>query len=340
MSRHITRRAFIGASVLAAAAGAGALSGCSGSSSGTKVRIGTMPTEDILPMWVAESEGLFVQDGLDDVEIVVFESAQNLSAAITAGEVDLAMTDPMRAVKLTESGASVVMEWITLGADASQGRFGVLAGEDAEFDDLKGMSAYLATADFGVGHENAGSVAVASNTVPEYVFDKLCDAAGVEFGTVEIPSLADRYSMVASGEVLAAALPGSLLALGEASGLKVVADDTKGDNLSQSVMVATASFAADNAAAVEAVAKVWDMAVDAINASPEDYRALLVEKANLNSAVADSYPISTYPHALDGDALAHPSAELIEPQIAWMKEKGYSDKDATYDETTGAIEVA
>lgn len=338
MSRHITRRSFIGASVLAAAAGAGALSGCSGSSSGTKVRIGTMPTEDILPMWVAESEGLFVQDGLDDVEIVVFESAQNLSAAITAGEVDLAMTDPMRAVKLTESGASVVMEWITLGADASQGRFGVLAGENAEFDDLEGMASFVATADFAT--EEGGSVAVASNTVPEYVFDKLCSAAGVEFGTVEIPSLADRYSMVASGEVLAAALPGSLLALGEASGLKVIADDTKGDNLSQSVMVATASFAADNAAAVEAVAKVWDMAVDAINASPEDYRALLVEKANLNSAVADSYPISTYPHALDGDALAHPAAELIEPQIAWMKDKGYSDKDATYDASTGAIEVA
>lgn len=60
------------------------------------IRIGTMPTEDILPMWVAEQEGLFEKAGIN-AEIVVFDSAQGLSAALTAGEVDIAMTDPMRA---------------------------------------------------------------------------------------------------------------------------------------------------------------------------------------------------------------------------------------------------
>lgn len=37
-----------------------------------------MPTEDILPMWVAEQEGLFEKAGVN-AEIVVFDSAQGLS---------------------------------------------------------------------------------------------------------------------------------------------------------------------------------------------------------------------------------------------------------------------
>ncbi len=290
-------------------------------------------------MWIAEQEGLFAEVGVD-AEVVSFDSAQSLSAAITAGEVDMAMTDIMRAVKLCESGAPVVMEWVTLGDVADQGRFGVLAPADAPYSTLAEMAAYGASGDapegFGVG--------VAGNTVPEYVFDKLCEEVGLEPGAipaVEVASLPERYGLVASGKLAGAALPASLLTLGEANGMKLIADDTQGGNLSQSVMVARAAFAEEHPEAVKAVAGAWGAAAILCNATPEAYRTLLVENANINEAVADEYPISTYPLATTADdEYLHPTDDMVAPVIAWMQEKGYGGEGVTYDAATGAFTVS
>lgn len=306
-----------------------ALSACGASAAKDVIRIGTMPTEDILPLWVAEQENLFSDAGLD-VEIVVFDSASSLSAALTAGEVDMAMTDPMRAAKLAESGTDLSMEWVTLGAEPAQGRFGILVAPDSGFASLSDLK------------QGSKGVGVASNTVPEYVFDKLCAQEGIDSSSIvtsEVASLPDRFSLVSAGQLDAAALPASLLDLGEAQGMVVLADDTQGQNLSQSVMVARASFVeGDGASELVKIAEIWDEAAQQINADPESYRELLIEKANLNEKVASTYPISQYPSALTADgALAHPAAELIEPVLAWMAQKGYLEGALVYNEDDGTI---
>lgn len=321
--------------------------GCAGSpadegasadnSADVTVRIGTMPTEDILPMWVAERDGLFAEQGVQ-AEVVTFDSAPALSAAITAGQVDMAMTDIMRAVKLCESGTPVVLEWVTLGETAPEGRFGVMAPAGSPYDSLADLAAGAARGDEAA----LQGVGVAANTVPEYVFDALCEQAGIAadaIPTQEVASLPERYSLMASGQLAAAALPGSLLALGEANGMKLLADDSTGDNVSQSVMVAQEAFAADHQDAVVAVALAWNAAADLINADPEAFRTLLSEKANLNESIADSYPISTYPSAYEQGALKRPVATMVEPVVAWMAEKGYSEKGAAYDAAAGTFSI-
>lgn len=343
---YINKLSQIGTSLLVAALVCSAcLTGCStGTSSGgskpaaSVIRIGSMPTEDILPLWVAERDGFFVDENVR-VEIQVFDSAPALSAAITAQQVDLAMTDIMRAVKLTESGTPLNLEWVTLGTDAAQGRFGVLAPADAPYNTLSELAAYVAENPVAEGE----GVGVAANTVPEYSFDALCLEAGVEPGTiptVEVASLPERFGLVASGKILAAALPNSLLTMGEAKGLKVIADDTQGGNISQSVMVALSSFAQDNENAIEAVAKAWDKAVEAINANPTVFKELLFEKANIKAELATIYQVSAYPMAMNGANLAHPLESIVEPYLTWMRAKGYGALDATYNSATGAIKAA
>lgn len=299
------------------------------------VRIGTMPTEDFLPMWAAEKDGMFADAGVD-VELLTFDSAQALSAAIAAGEVDMAMTDIMRAAKLTESGTSVDLEWVTLGETADQGVFGILAPADAPYNNLQEMEAWFASPDGGQAAADVRGVGVGANTVPEYVFDKLCGEAGVTLPSEEVASLPERFGLVASGQLPGAALPASLLRLGEAQGMKVIADDSTGENLSQSVMVARSGWAADNAEAVTKVAQAWDAAVEAIAADPAAYAPLLAEKANLNEAIASDYPVSTYPAALRDGQLAHPSASMVQPVLAWMDESSYGGR-VSYDEATGAL---
>ena len=97
--------------------GAALVSGCSGnaesgSSAGSHagdggagtVNVGTMVTEDFLPGWAAERDGLFGTDA--QVNIITFQSAQELAAAMTSGDIDLAMTDPQVSAVLTAGGTS------------------------------------------------------------------------------------------------------------------------------------------------------------------------------------------------------------------------------------------
>ena len=293
----------------------------SASSQARALTIGTLATEDILPLWVAQAEGLFSESGLV-VQIVPFQSATELISGVSSGEVDLAMTDIMVTASIFASGVDVQMQWVTLGIAPEQGRFVIMAGPNsniAKLEDLAGVP-------IGVG----------SNTILEYVMDKLLEGAGVptdQIAIEELQKLPVRYQAMASGEVAAAALPGTLLALGEASGCKLIADDTKGENLSQSVMIVRSDLLSDGAAVeqIEKLEDTWDKAAELINASPETYRDVLVANANLPEEIAQSYPISTYP------TVQLPTAAMVEPVLAWMEQKGYLAKPLAYDEATGAF---
>lgn len=332
----VSRRTFAGGLLAGIGLAGASLLGLAGCSDGGQQRvasarseasklpsvvIGTMPTEDTLPFYVAADQGLFAQAGID-ATVEFFQSAQELSVAVTSGDVQLAMTDPMVSASLWAAGTHITLEWVTLGTDAGQGRFGVQVGPNSTFTSL----ADLAGVPVGVG----------SDTVPEYVFDVLMQRAGVPDDQIvgeEIKKLPVRYQMMESGQVAAAALPGSMLALGEANGCRTLADDTTGENISASVMVAGAGFAqsSQGAAALEVLKGVWDQAASAINADPDAYRSVLIANANLSDAVASSYPISTYPTCV------RPPADLVTPVLEWMTRKGYLATALTYHEEDGSF---
>ncbi len=344
-SRMVTRRTFaggmlaLGASMMTFAgcasggnAGASSASSSAGSQSSgsagaaTKVNVGTLATEDILPLWVALDEGFTADEDVNkagiDLNVVTFQSASELIAGVSSGDVNMAMTDPMVSASLFASGTDVLLQWVTLGETAAQGRFGIQTAGNSGIGSLSD----LAGVPIGVG----------SNTILEYVMDVLMADAGVPADKVlveELQKLPVRFQAMASGEVKAAALPGSLLALGESQGFVTLADDTKGDNISQSVMIVRRDFleADGGAEAVAAVRGLWDKAASAINADPESYRSLLVEKASLPEEVADTYPISEYPSA------KLPTADMIEPVLEWMRAKGYLEKEISYSESDGSF---
>jgi NitT/TauT family transport system substrate-binding protein len=291
-----------------------------------EIAIGTMPTEDFLPLWVAANEGLFAQKGIQ-VRVETFQSAQELSTALASDAIDFAMTDPMVTAALVQGGTALTMHWVTLGASAEQGRFGIMANPDSGVRTLKD----LAGKPIGVG----------SNTILEYVMDQLMLEAGLSSEQIvaeEIKKIPVRYEMMTSGQVPAAALPGSLLVLGEASGMVLVADDSKGRNLSQSVLIARDAFTdtAEGQVAVELLREIWDEAAAKVNANPDAYRALLIEKtlAAMPPSVQEGYPVSDYPMA------AKPSSAMIDPVLTWMLDKGYLTEPLSYDPATGSLSKA
>jgi NitT/TauT family transport system substrate-binding protein len=299
-----------------------ALAGCSGTSSTeptklTKVRIGTLPTEDALPLWVAQKQGLFKKAGLD-VSITTFQSAQERDAALTASAIDGFMGDIIAAAELEAGGVPVRITTVMLGATPAEGRFGVAVKPKSTVTQLAQL------ADKPVG--------VSSGTIQEYVLDRLMEAAGVgkeHIRKEEVKKVPARFELLMSGKLDAAALPEPFLSLAEKQGARIVADDTKGPaNLSQTVLVFSKKFL-DKTGGADAVSKllgVWDEAVGVVNADPNSWRPLLVEKARLPKPLATIYRVNTYPtHLL-------PTKEQVEDVLGWMRTTGILGKTIFYED--------
>jgi NitT/TauT family transport system substrate-binding protein len=285
-----------------------------------KVRIGVLPTEDSLPLWVAEQNGLFKSAGLD-VTLTMFQSAQERDAALTAGAIDGFMGDPIAAALLRNGGVPVKITTIMLGATAQQGRFGIAVKPGSKVASLTQLA--------GV------PIGTSSATIQEYVLDQLMQEAGVPAAQVkksEVAKVPVRFQLLMSGKLEAAALPEPFLSLAEKQGAKVVADDTKGANISQTVLVFAQKYLDDRAgaAAVTQLLGIWNQAVTVVNQDPNSFRALLVDKARLPAPLATTYQVNTYPTE------QLPTQAEIDAVLTWMKSENLLKTDVTYSDLTWA----
>ncbi len=294
------------------------------------VKIGTLPTEDSLPLWVAEQEGLFTAAGLPSVEIVVFQSAQERDAALAARAIDGFMGDIIAAANLEAGGTPVTIATIMLGATQAQGRFGIVAPKS--WTDGTGADALARLANVPVGTSSA--------TIQEYVLDGLMRQAGVSSDQVkveEVKKVPVRFELLMQGKLKAAALPEPFLSLAVLQGAKLLADDTTAtpagfgnENLSQTILLFSDTFLSKTGGVESEVAikEAWDEAVALINKDPNAYRALLVEKARLPEPLKDSYQVNTYPTA------QLPTEAQVQAVTDWMKQRGYLKQDVTYTDLT------
>jgi NitT/TauT family transport system substrate-binding protein len=145
-------------------------------------------------------------------------------------------------------------------------------------------------------------VAVSGNTIQDFVSDQLMVAGGLKKGDiqkVEVPKVPIRFQMLMSGQVKAAALPDPMGALAEAQGATLVASDTDSKrNLSPIIYIFSAKSIETKTEAFRKFYKVYREAVNMINANPEKYRGLLVEKARVPEEIKDTYPMQRYPMPL------------------------------------------
>jgi NitT/TauT family transport system substrate-binding protein len=281
------------------------------------VVIGTLPTEDMLPLWVAEEEGLFAEYGLDSVEIVTFQAAQERDAAFVAGEIDAFMGDIIAAAQLEAAGTPVTIATVMLGATPAEGRFGIVAAPDSGYADIAALA--------GV------PVGTSQNTIQEYVLDGLMRQAGVSADDVvveAVPKVPVRYDLLMQGQLKAAALPEPLLSLAEFEGATLLADDTTGENLSQTVLVFSDEYLSEigGVDTMSALLKVWDAGVEIVNADPDAWRDLLVEQARLPEPIKDTYRINQYPTA------QIPTTEQVDAVLDWMRDKGTLQSALTYED--------
>ena len=284
------------------------------------IKIGTLGTEDSLPLWAAEKMGYFGVEGIKSLEIVRFQSAQERDAAFASGAIDAFMGDIIAAANLEASGKKVTIATVMLGGDQSQGRFGVVVPPKSTVADLKAL------ANVPVGTSSA--------TIQEYVLDGLMAEAGVSADQVkveEVKKVPVRFELLMAGKLKAAALPEPFLTLAEQGGAKLVGDDTRAQkNLSQTTLVFADDYLKTEGGTetMKGVLGAWDSAANDINKAPDSYRAMLVDKAGLPKPLADAYKVQTYPMAQP------PDQADVDAVLAWMTAKGYLKVPVTYTDLT------
>lgn len=283
-----------------------------------KIKIGVLKIADSFPLYVAESEGLFEEQGLD-VEIVDFQSASDQSVAYEAGELDGLMTDMIVQSLINKSAQGREMKAVAmaLGGSKEEGRFLVISspkGEIKEPADLEGAR-----------------IGISENTMMEYLVVSYLKDLGVDIEKVQlinIPKLTLRLDSVIEGSELdAAILPDPLAIEAVERGCNTVIDDTKLDkNYSQSVVTLRNEVIENYPEAAAAFVKAYDTAIEKINADPQSYDDLFCEKANVAEALKGKYTVPHYTSA------CLPTSDEVAGIQSWMLEKGLLDAEYSYED--------
>ncbi len=274
-----------------------------------QLKIGLLLIEDSIPFWVAEQEGYYQEQGID-VELIPFLSALERDSALTAGAIDAAISDPVGAILFDKGTGRLKITSLGLGKTPAEGVFAILASPKSDITTAKQLK--------GV------EIAVSNSTIIEYVTDKLLENQGFlpgEISKIEVKKMPIRMQMLLSNSVAAATLPEPLASIAAAKGAKVILKDSSThQSLSQTVIIFRTEFLTQKKVTVQKFFKAYGDAVRSINADPEKFRPLFLEKGRIPPFMADSYPIPVYPEP------APFSIDLYQPVIKWLAAKGLVDE--------------
>jgi NitT/TauT family transport system substrate-binding protein len=170
-------------------------------------------------------------------------------------------------------------------------------------------------------------IGISQNTVIEYLTSRLLEGAGLkpeEIKGEEVNAIPVRFEQLLNGNLKAATLPDPLAQGAIAAGAKLVADDTKRPELSQSVLAFRTEALNNKPNTVRKFLVAWEKAVSELNAHPEKYQSLLIEQGRVPKSIENSYKMPPFPEK------GVPSESEVADVLAWMKAKGLVARDVPY----------
>jgi NitT/TauT family transport system substrate-binding protein len=281
------------------------------------VKIGVLPIEDNLPFFVAEQNGLFQDAGLE-VELIPFPSAVERDAALQAGQIDGAIADLVAVSLLSKGGTDIRVVCVGMGALPAEGRFAILSAPHSQIrqpEDLRDVP-----------------IGVSENSIIDYVTDVMLADAHIPAAQVQkiaIPKMPVRLQMLMADEIQAACLPDPLAYLAERQGAHTVLEDTY-RHISQTVLFFRNAVLQDRAPELQALVRVYERAGQDINASPDQYRPLLISKTQVPEEIAATYPMPVY------SLLRLPEEDEVTEVMQWMVDKKLLDQAYAYQDLIDA----
>lgn len=277
------------------------------------LRMGVLPVIDILPLAVAEEEGLFKAQGLD-VELINFNSALERDAAYSSGGIDAYFGDLVITTLLKSKGYDVAVLTESYHTAPEHAMFALLASPKSRITDAATLG--------------KAKVAISNGSVIEYFLDRMSARTGLKAGEVqkmELRAIPIRYQMLMEGAIDAALLPDPLLSTAVAGGARVILDDRNLDTTC-TVLVARRAFLKDHPGMDRRFLAAYGEAVSRINAHPERYMETLSRRTRFPESLQKTYVMPPFP------APALPREMDISAVETWLHGKGYISELIPYED--------
>jgi NitT/TauT family transport system substrate-binding protein len=279
-----------------------------------KLKIALIPVLDVLPVFVAEKNGYFAEQGIQ-VEGVPVKSAQERDVLMQTSQVDGMLTDLVSNALLNKEKPKVKAVYSARRPYPDAPVFRVLAGPNTGIQsaaDLRGVP-----------------IGISQNTVIEYLTDRMLQGEGLqpaEIEKLEVSAIPVRFEQLIKGNIQAATLPDPLAQGAIAAGARPVVDDSNYPQLSQSVLTFSDETLRSKPNTVKKFLVAWEKAVMELNAHPERYQDLLIEQGRVPQSIQGSYRMPPFPER------GVPAADEVADVIRWMRDKGLIGRDIPYGE--------
>lgn len=280
----------------------------------TTLKLALIPVLDVIPIPIAQQNGYFAEQGIT-VETVPVKSAQERDVLLQTGQVDGVLSDLQSVGLLNKDGVRVKAVYSARRPFPGAPMFRILAGPNTNITtpaDLKGVE-----------------IGISANTIMEYLADRMLTAEGLEseeIAKIEVSQIPVRYEQLMNGNIKAAELPDPMAQGAIAGGARLIVDDTKYPQFSQSVLTFTADTLKNKPATVRKFLVAWEEAVQELNAHPEKYQDILIEQGRVPQSIQDSYKMPPFP------GRGVPSETEVKDVVEWLNAKGLINRDIPYTE--------
>jgi len=282
------------------------------------LKVALLPILDVFPFYVAESEGYFVDLGVD-VKAVPVASGLERDQLMQSGAIDGMLNEMITTANFNRNRVQVKSVISARKAYGDYPLFRLLSAPGIKFStasDLAGVP-----------------IGISKNTIIEYVTDRLLTAEGLGAKAIikkSVPVIPERYQLLLQGQLKAATLPDPLAKSALTAGAGEIVDDSAYPGYSVSVLSFHINSLRNKAHAVRLFLKAWDRAAAAINKNPEAFRGLLLKKIRVPKNIQQTYKIPPYPRR------EVPTAGQWADVMDWMTGKGLLTSALSYDDSITA----
>ena len=283
--------------------------------SATSLKVALLPILDTLPFHAAQAKGYFDKYGVS-VTAVPVGSGLERDQLMQSGAIDGMLNEMGTTANFNRERVQVQIVVSARKAYPHYPLFRLLSAPGSGLKtpaDLKGIP-----------------IGVSKNTIIEYVTDRLLTAGGLapdQITKKSVPVIPERFQLLMQGQLKAATLPDPLAKAALEAGAGAVIDDSSHPQYSVSVLSFSLQALKTKADAVRRFLQAWNQAVRDINADPESFRSLLLQKIRVPKNIQQTYRIPPFP------VREVPAADQWADVMNWMVSKGLLKTPLPYKES-------
>jgi len=276
------------------------------------IRVAVLPILDCLPLYIADAQGYFSEEGLI-VELVPVTSGPERDQLMQAGKIDAMINELVSVLFYNKEEINIVAVRTARTATEEYPLFRIVASQESgitSVDQLKNIP-----------------IGISEGTVIEYTTDRILENAGLKGDEIEkiaVPKIPDRLNLLASGQLQAATLPDPAASFAILNGAALVIDDTTYPEVSQSIISFSAEFTRSQPDALRGFLRAVEKAVNDINEDKASWNTLLMERGLIPPPLLESYELPDYPTA------SVPSEAQFADASLWALDKGFITREIDY----------